>query len=112
MIASIAMEQFALSHILNAEGEKLQKAIAIAATSEELININKSVTELVLEVSGIEEKLVRLLQDAMAICGCDIRPCREETNGEPCGDAEGQKRKPLSFGSARESAGFETSPEI
>jgi hypothetical protein len=103
MIASIAMEQFALSHLLIAEGEKLQKAIAMAVTSDELIDINASVKDLVSEVSEIEEKLVCLMQNAMIMCGCDIANC-ENTNC--CGktdtpdatpDTPQPKRKALTF---------------
>lgn len=48
IIASIAMEELALSHILNAESEKLQYIIGNPnAGSQEVLAVNKSVTSLV-----------------------------------------------------------------
>ena len=46
IIASVALEQTALSHILNAEGEKIQKIVAGAATADELLAVNKSVNSM------------------------------------------------------------------
>ena len=53
IIASVAMEELALSHILNAEGEKLQYILGtlpgsqkICASPQEVLAVNKSVTEL------------------------------------------------------------------
>ncbi len=44
VIASVALEQTALSHILNAEGEKLQALTAtVGGTTEELLGVNRSV---------------------------------------------------------------------
>ncbi|MEG1715770.1 MAG: choice-of-anchor A family protein [Lachnospiraceae bacterium] len=43
LIESVALEQAALSHILNAEGEKIQKAVAMNFSIKDLLAINKSV---------------------------------------------------------------------
>ena len=43
IITSTALEQTALSHILNAEGEKTQKIVLFATTAEEMLAVNKSV---------------------------------------------------------------------
>lgn len=53
LFESIALMETALSHILNAEGEKLQKAIAIG-TSKEVIAVNKSVEEVVKSITRLE----------------------------------------------------------
>lgn len=42
LLSSIAMEELSLSHILNAEGEKIQQMIANRPSLQELLNINYS----------------------------------------------------------------------
>ncbi|WP_353894146.1 hypothetical protein PRVXH_000924 [Proteinivorax hydrogeniformans] len=42
LLASIALEELGLAHIINAEGEKLQKGME-CASFEELLELNKSV---------------------------------------------------------------------
>ena len=55
IIQSVALEETALSHILNAEGEKIQKVVAMAdATPEQLLAVNKSVESMVTAVSRLE----------------------------------------------------------
>lgn len=55
IIESVALEQTALSHILNAEGEKLQKVIGLANVKpEQLLVINKSVQSMVNSISRLE----------------------------------------------------------
>ncbi len=55
LIESIALEETALSHILNAEGEKLQKVIAMECISvQELLEVNDSVMNMVTAVSTLE----------------------------------------------------------
>lgn len=55
LIESIALEETAISHILNAEGEKLQRVIAFDdVTVEELVEINKSVESMVKAVTQLE----------------------------------------------------------
>lgn len=55
IIQSVALEETALSHILNAEGEKLQKMVAMKDVSPEiLLATNKSVESMVNAVSRLE----------------------------------------------------------
>ncbi|MFI3230801.1 MAG: hypothetical protein R3Y29_04530 [bacterium] len=54
IIESVALEQTALSHILNAEGEKIQKVVADATTTEELLEVNKSVQDMVNTITRLE----------------------------------------------------------
>lgn len=55
IIESVALEEAALSHILNAEGEKIQKMVAMQdATPEVLLATNKSVESMVNAVSRLE----------------------------------------------------------
>lgn len=55
IIESVALEQTALSHILNAEGEKLQKAISFQKIDQcELLEINNSIQKTIIEVTKLE----------------------------------------------------------
>lgn len=55
LIQSVALEQAALSHILNAEGEKLQKLVALSkGDSASLLRANASVTGMVNTVARLE----------------------------------------------------------
>ena len=58
LIESIALEEAALSHILNAEGEKLQKIIAMEDVSVcQIIEVNESVMGMVGAVNELENTL-------------------------------------------------------
>lgn len=73
VIESVALEQTALSHILNAEGEKLQCVVAMPdVTIPQLLEINSSVESLIDTVS----KLEMILQSKLklfdgCLCTCD-----------------------------------------
>lgn len=54
IITSVALEQTALSHIINAEGEKIQKIVANAQSAEEMLAVNKSVKSMVNAISRLE----------------------------------------------------------
>lgn len=55
LLQSIALEEAAISHILNAEGEKLQKAISLPECShDDLLEINKSVEDMVDKITTLE----------------------------------------------------------
>lgn len=71
IIESVALEETALSHILNAEGEKIQKMVAMPdVTPAVLLATNKSVESMVNAVS----KLEMILQSKLSSfdgCLCD-----------------------------------------
>ncbi len=73
IISSVALEQTALSHILNAEGEKLQKIVSVATANEELLEVNKSVNSMVDSISRLEILLQIKLQ-LFGDCLCDETP--------------------------------------
>lgn len=62
IIESVALEQAALSHILNAEGEKLQKVIAMSADAHDLLCVNKSVARMVSTITRLEVVLEAKLE--------------------------------------------------
>ena len=47
IITSVALEQTGLAHILNAEGEKIQKVVSYSDKTEEMIGVNKSVQNVI-----------------------------------------------------------------
>lgn len=62
IIESVALEETALSHILNAEGEKIQKALEMELTTAELIMLNESVKDMVNTIGRLEMILLAKLQ--------------------------------------------------
>lgn len=54
IITSVALEQTALSHIINAEGEKIQKIVSKASSAEEMLAVNKSVNSMVKSITRLE----------------------------------------------------------
>ena len=55
LILSVALQEAALAHIMNAEGEKMQKIIAMDNVDvDELMKLNKSVTQLISAISRLE----------------------------------------------------------
>lgn len=77
IIESVALEQTALSHILNAEGEKIQMALAMNLTPLQLLTVNRSVKGLVDEISMLESVLQMKLS---IITNNEIKDCCDETN--------------------------------
>lgn len=86
ILESIALTEAATAHILNAEGEKLQKAIEQSADTCDLLKINKSVQKTILYVTRLEKVLISKLEALQNICGfCEPCPpdCRKsETSGK------------------------------
>jgi hypothetical protein len=63
LIQSVALQEAALAHMMNAEGEKMQKIIAMDDVSiDELMKLNKSVTQLVSAISRLEMMFVAKLE--------------------------------------------------
>ncbi len=89
IIASIAMEELALSHILNAEGEKLQYILGTLPGSnscpcpQDVLAVNKSVTALVEAVTQNQMLLKNKLDQVLEFCPrppvppppCGPKPC-------------------------------------
>lgn len=54
IMTSVALEQTALSHILNAQGEGIQQVVPQIKTSDELVMLNESIESLVNAISKLE----------------------------------------------------------
>ena len=72
IVASIALMEAGIAHILNAEGEKLEKMLELAeadptTTVDQIAQINASVGETVLAVGDLEEALSEKLQAVLSI---------------------------------------------
>jgi len=63
LILSVALEEAALSHILNAEGEKMQAIIGMDdVTIEQLLTLNRSVASMINAVTRLEMQLLAKLE--------------------------------------------------
>ena len=119
IIASIAMEELALSHILNAEGEKLQYILGTlpgtkpCAGPREVLAVNKSVTALVETVTQNQMLLKNKLDRVLEFCpvppppppGCPEPgppPCGPEPCPDACPEGAACKRSALQLTGQRE----------
>ena len=107
IIESVALMETALSHILNAEGEKIQKAVGtlnsgygkpqpgLACSTEELVCIDESVENVIRAITILESLLQKKLNDALKEkCPpkkkhhCFSNPCEHDDDDfytpEPC----------------------------
>lgn len=69
IIESVALEQTGLSHILNAEGEKIQ-AVVKTGTVDQMMAVNASVQNMVNSISRLE----LILQSKLEMFDCEICP--------------------------------------
>ncbi|MBP3487684.1 MAG: hypothetical protein J6K53_04730 [Roseburia sp.] len=55
LLQSIALEETAISHILNAEGEKIQKVLSLHnCDQKDILEVNKSVEDMVDKITSLE----------------------------------------------------------
>lgn len=80
LLQSIALEEAAISHILNAEGEKLQKAISMSDCShDDLLKVNKSVSETIDKITELEMVLKAKLELLLPLLvHCEKEHCEKE----------------------------------
>lgn len=78
LIASIALEEMALAHILNAEGEKIQYILGTIEGREpgeiticDVMKVNKSVNKTLKNVIATEMLLLFKLEDAIELSNSD-----------------------------------------
>lgn len=65
MIASIAMEEISLSHLMNAEAEKIQAILARNASIHEIMEMNRSVERMLRNVIKQQMLLQFKLEDIL-----------------------------------------------
>lgn len=55
LVQSIALEETAISHILNAEGEKIQKVLSLhTCDPDQILEVNRSVESMIEKVTSLE----------------------------------------------------------
>ena len=67
IIESIALEETGLAHIINAEGEKVQKALEIADCADDLVSVNESVKDTLVKIIKMQMLLQFKLEEASKI---------------------------------------------
>ena len=61
-MGSIALGEAALAHIMNAEGEKIQAAVANTNDIDKMLEVNASVADMLKNVNEVEKTLLAKLQ--------------------------------------------------
>jgi len=83
VIASIALEELSLAHILNAEGEKLQFVLAKDPCISEILEINRSVQRILRSVINKQMLLQFKLEDILAYSrGEEVEECEDACEEE------------------------------
>lgn len=77
IIESIALEETALAHIINAEGEKVQKAVSLAKSVDDLIDANEAVDK-TLKTVIMKEILLQIKFQQV----CDVLDCFDTGKGK------------------------------
>lgn len=81
LIQSIALQEAGLAHIINAEGEKIQQAIAMAQatdstiTIDDLIAVNQSVSDTLTKIIKMEMMLEFKLEEINRLDCPSCPPC-------------------------------------
>lgn len=86
LMASIAMEELSLSHILNAEGEKIQHVLSKNPSLHELMHVNRSVERMLRNVIKQEMLLQFKFEDILEFK--QNRFCEEFEEEERCREEE------------------------
>lgn len=91
IIESIALEEAGIAHILNAEGEKIQKALAGDISFEEILMLNRAVSCVIADITNLEIALsnkIKALSCAKCEKYCDssltIQVCEHNTQSPIC----------------------------
>ncbi len=68
ILHSIAKVELSIAHILNSEGEKIQKIISCSDNVCDILEVNSSVTEVIEKVTKLEESLCCKLKALKDVC--------------------------------------------
>lgn len=68
ILESIALEEAGLAHIINAEGEKIQKVISNSKCTDDLIRVNDSVTSTLENLIKMQMLLQFKLEKVAMLC--------------------------------------------
>ena len=79
LIESIALVETALAHILNAEGEKIQKAVQISKDINDLLEVNRSVNRTIINAIQLEQICYQKLDAVSELCRIE-----HDKSCEPC----------------------------
>lgn len=86
IMESIALMEAALSHILNAEGEKLQQVLRTTDDIEKILCVNREVNKTIVSATHLEHVLHDKLS-AIVDCCCGSKSCcTEHDNDHACCD--------------------------
>ncbi|MEG1857691.1 MAG: hypothetical protein RR216_03055 [Pseudoflavonifractor sp.] len=77
VIESVALMEAALSHILNAEGEKLQKVLASTSDIGQIMCVNKEINRTIINATQLEQALYAKLSAVLECHDC-ARLCEAE----------------------------------
>ncbi|MEG0614257.1 MAG: hypothetical protein RR540_00765 [Oscillospiraceae bacterium] len=78
VLESIALIETSIAHILNAEGEKLQKVLATTDDTEKILRVNKSINSTIVKATNLEQVLfckLEALNECCDFCGEDCCDC-------------------------------------
>lgn len=77
VLESIALVETALSHILNAEGEKLQKVLASTGDVNKILCVNREINKTLINATHLEHALYAKLSAVLDCCDCGDH-CQED----------------------------------
>ena len=81
LLQSIALEETAISHILNAEGEKIQKVLSLHnCDCKDILEVNKSVQDTIDKITSLEVVLKSKLDLIIPI----LTDCKKEPPKMEC----------------------------
>lgn len=80
VLESIALVEAALSHILNAQGEELQKVVAECDNIEEMLVVNQEINKTITKVTHLEQVLYNKLEELNELQGGTCAPPRSCDN--------------------------------
>lgn len=85
ILESIALVEASIAHILNAEGEKLQKILSVTDDIDKILRVNREVNNTIINATHLEHVLHAKLSRLMDSGICDESFCGEFDGLDGCG---------------------------